>query len=108
MFTGLELIPPLNAELHHNLQLCNMMEVTERVLSTSKINTSLAKGIVFTFQADMLELELVNCAGMVRVFLLAINTMAMTALSPSLIFNLCHLQIFAPVTVSPVGCGFLF
>ncbi len=61
-FIGLAAIPPLDSAMHHTLLLCNIMEVTDRVLSVSVISTHLVIDIVFIF-ADVWEQKFVKCEG---------------------------------------------
>jgi hypothetical protein len=68
LIEGLEPIPPLHAETHHNLQPCKNVEVTERVLSVSLISTYLVKHSAFIFHADVLQYDISDCARMSRVF----------------------------------------
>jgi hypothetical protein len=68
LIEGLEPIPPLCAEMLHNLQLCKNVEVTERVLSVSLISTYLVKDIAFIFHADVLQYDIVDCAVMSSFF----------------------------------------
>ena len=65
---GVEAVPLLSAQTHRNVQLCKIVEVTERVLSISEISTNLVTDLAFVFHADTLENDLVDCAGMSRVF----------------------------------------
>ncbi len=65
---GVEAVPLLSAQTHRNVQLCKIVEVTERVLSISEISTNLVTDLAFVFHADTLENNLVDCAGMSRVF----------------------------------------
>jgi hypothetical protein len=67
-YIGLEALPPLSNARHKNLQLCNLKEVTERVLSASVHQPVNVIDIAFVFHADMFETEFLDCAIMARVF----------------------------------------
>lgn len=67
-FVGLEALPPLSGVTHGNLQQCHLIEVAERALSVSTITLAFMKDIAFVFHADVFETELLNCAGMNKVF----------------------------------------
>jgi len=48
---GIEAVPLLSAQTHRNVQLCKIVEVTERVLSISEISTNLVTDLAFVFHA---------------------------------------------------------
>jgi hypothetical protein len=63
----LQNMPPLSS-LYNNLIKCQIKEVTERMLAIGTIRTSQVKDICFVFHAVTIEYDIVNCAGMTRVF----------------------------------------
>jgi hypothetical protein len=66
-FVQLEALPPLSSKNHNYLQQCKLKEVTERMLLVSMIPAVNVKDIAFVFHADILETDLLDCAGMARV-----------------------------------------
>ncbi len=63
-FANLEVLPPLEFATYHNLQPCNIVELTERVLSVSEISDHLVIDIIDIFHVDVLEHKLANCKDM--------------------------------------------
>jgi len=55
-------------EMYTNIFKCKLTEVHEVFSSTSTISIDAVKDIAFVFHLDVLEYEVPNCAGMVRVF----------------------------------------
>ena len=60
--------PPTEVNEYIFLKKCRPMEVSELSYSSSKIMVDLVKDLSFVFHANMLEEELLNCAGMSRVY----------------------------------------
>ncbi len=67
-FFQLVALPPLTSEYHNYLQQCKSKEVTERMLSVSTIQAVKVKDIAFVFHADIIETDLLDVAGMARVY----------------------------------------
>ena len=67
-FVQLVALPPLTSENHNYLQQCKLKEVTERMLSVSTIQVVKVKDIAFAFHADIIETDLLDVAGMARVY----------------------------------------
>jgi len=66
---GVEQVPPpTEVNEYIFLKKCRPMEVSELSYSSSKIMVDLVKDLSFVFHANMLEEELLNCAGMSRVY----------------------------------------
>lgn len=65
--TDVENLPSLE-ESFINLRKCRIREVTERILAIGMITIFQVKDIAFVFHALTLEHDIVNCAGMNRVF----------------------------------------
>jgi hypothetical protein len=66
---GIEQVPPpIQVDEYIFLKKCRLMEVSELCYSSATIMVDLVKDISFVFHADQLEEEVLNCAGMTRVY----------------------------------------